>query len=1089
MSRLWLLAVSIALVTCLFCQPAHAGKLEDTFTAAQNSYAAKRYDEAVDGFVAVADMLVKAKQTPKARMVLGNAAVIRITQERYDDAINLYRQALALPGKDDAFAAKAWRNLAVCHTQLKQYTLTISCLEQLLPKTQKISPTEKETVSNLYAQLGDAYRALEIYTKAVECYEKANSLLPAETKPEVRGKILTALGLCQGNLGRFAQAHDNLETARQIASRLDQPLTLAESISNLGILAWESGDYAKASDLLNQALAVEKSASLSRHEGIDNNNLGLVFKSVGQHEDAAAHFKTAIDIARTAENAKDEGIALSNLALVRRIQGDMTAARENYAAAFALYKKENFREGQASTLLGLGKIREIADRDFAGALAAYQEAHDIYAALSMPRGQAEALNQMGRVLRKAATPQRTTRDLVFDNEEITFPVIDHMTATDKARIAYQKALELAEPLGIRELIWSSRQGLGFLLWQEGKLKEALAEYQAAITLVTSMRGKQANVELLGDYMKDKSDLFTEAMEVCIALHKATQEEHYMVLAMEYDETLRNEISKAGMSLVQMNYADPAKQDIYRKLVDVNAQRDKLALAVPAVEQVGINVEKSKIEQQKNVELRIEEAQKTRAEVTSLEKSYNELLAEWRKKYPEDAVMFDSSAKVDTAAIQAGLAADDAVLYYIPLPDNLIITVITKEGTSLYSVDVPQKELNHMVRDEFLYEGIEKGARSMDSAEEDQKQMIACVQLMRRFYALLIEPVASTIQDKQNLTIISSGYLAQLPFLALVVDDSDPLHPLFLVEQKNISFSRLSFYQANRQSTSYAPPASILAVGDPRNHKFDPFKPLPGAEAEVRNVIATLELPPDKVVENYQDKATETWLKENFNKNQYDVMYFATHGMPYSDTYTKYYVEYNKLSDKTKERYRQTKDYVDVNLPGLTPLNGYLLMAATDTDDGFLTIKEILELPSEAFHSTQSVILSACNTGVTFAPKSFASDEIEQTLSAPAVENELRKAGWTPGVDQISFVDTFMKRGVGYTYGTLWFADDRASSVILSQFTQHMKQENLPSAYTQSLRTYIADCKAGNSPLNSEDSIYTTVPLHPYFWAVGSIFTH
>ena len=63
----------------------------------------------------------------------------------------------------------------------------------------------------------------------------------------------------------------------------------------------------------------------------------------------------------------------------------------------------------------------LKDLDFAAALARYKEALAIYEKLEMPRGRAEALNQIGRVLRKAAVPQRTTRDLVFEEEEeVTF---------------------------------------------------------------------------------------------------------------------------------------------------------------------------------------------------------------------------------------------------------------------------------------------------------------------------------------------------------------------------------------------------------------------------------------------------------------------------------------------------------------------------------------------------------------------------------------------------------------------------------------------------------------------------------------------
>ena len=57
---------------------------------------------------------------------------------------------------------------------------------------------------------GDAYRALEIYAPASAAYDKAAHLLPQDADPRVRGRLLTAMGLCQGNLGDFASASEKV---------------------------------------------------------------------------------------------------------------------------------------------------------------------------------------------------------------------------------------------------------------------------------------------------------------------------------------------------------------------------------------------------------------------------------------------------------------------------------------------------------------------------------------------------------------------------------------------------------------------------------------------------------------------------------------------------------------------------------------------------------------------------------------------------------------------------------------------------------------------------------------------------------------
>ena len=207
------------------------------------------------------------------------------------------------------------------------------------------------------------------------------------------------MGLCQGNMGDFAGASENLAKAKELAARINEPLTLAESDSNLGILYWERGDYPQALQLLNNSLETERKNTLRRNEGVDLNNLGLVKKSMGYFPDAMRAFEDALAIAREVGNVKDEAIALSNRALLNRITGKLSEARADYRAALELYERTGFQEGKAGALLGVGKIAEREDRDLETALNCYREALDIYSQLRLPRNQAEALLQIGGVLK------------------------------------------------------------------------------------------------------------------------------------------------------------------------------------------------------------------------------------------------------------------------------------------------------------------------------------------------------------------------------------------------------------------------------------------------------------------------------------------------------------------------------------------------------------------------------------------------------------------------------------------------------------------------------------------------------------------
>ena len=104
-----------------------------------------------------------------------------------------------------------------------------------------------------------------------------------------------------------------------------------------------------------------------------------------------------------------------------------------------------------------------------------------------------------------------------------------------------------------------------------------------------------------------------------------------------------------------------------------------------------------------------------------------------------------------------------------------------------------------------------------------------------------------------------------------------------------------------------------------------------------------------------------------------------------------------------------------------------------------------------------------------------------------MEEELRKVGWIPGIDHVSFVDVFMRRKVNNVYGTLWFADDAASAYLMSHFMKKLvnqgEHQDAVAAFSETQRQYIKESKEGKKPLGED----YPVPLHPYFWAVGALF--
>ena len=1110
--RVWIFLISFMLFSVSFV---HAASMEELFEQAQTAFKAGDFEQAGELFTAAGDQLQKSGDAEKAGLIWGNAAVAYIKGENWAAAADLYEKILATNKRLQEKQAKSvYKNLVLCRGNLNQRALQIAAIERMLKALPNLPSDE---LADVYARQGDAYRAMELYGPAVAAYSKAAKILSAKGSAEQKAKIMAALGLCQGNLGDYAAATKSLEEANKLAAELNDPVTLAESDSNLGILYWERGDYPKAMELIGSALEREKAEKLRRSEGIDRNNLGLVYKAVGKHQTAMAEVEQSIAIAREVKNERDEAIATVNRALIYRIGGELNKARADYNTAMKLFEKCGFQEGTAGALLGIGRMEALENKNYTLALANYKKALDIYSELSLLRGKAETLLQLGEVYKYIAAPGRTTRDLVFDDEP-TLPEVTPDAALEQSRDYFTQAMELAKQLQSKEMIWSAHQGLGYADLRAGRLEDALKHYEAAIDIVTSMYLSLESVELLGEYMAGKEDLYSEAQEVCAALYDKTKDKKYLDLQMKYAETLRNEVQKASAALVQMQFEDPSKQALYEQLCTLGREQNKAARAIP----VAAALPEDATPEQKAAKALTDKAiAEQEARVQKLDGDYKKLLAQWKKKYPGDAVMFESVSKVDAAAIQKHLSDDQIVLQYIAMNDKLMIISIDTKAVNCAEVEVTRKDIEKLIRDDFLVTNIEKFGRAVGNAadpaaiEKDGLKAIATP--LAALYGYLVKPVEAYLAGKKRIYPVTSGFMAQLPFAALVSEIAGG-QPRFLVEDYEIAYLRPTFVDVLMRPAARGEVKKLLGVANPMNEHFQmpdiggTVNEVGGAyrvlsnnsldktvgldtrwssESEIKEAFPDIDYPPAQ--------ATESWLRKELVSNSYEIFYLATHGMPYSNvvsTVTPAIKAKNKGKNigSTWEKIIST---YNKNLASRSPLNGFLYLSSEGGDDilagdisedrdGLWTIKEILQLPETAFSNTKYVILSACNTGVTLVPNALAKGMDDTVFDPVQTEKELHSLGWIPGIDQVSFVESFMRRGVYNVYATFWQADDGMSSHLMSRFTSLLVEQgdapDAAAAYSQAQREVIAAGKKGESPLRGY-----SVPQHPYYWAVGGIF--
>lgn len=1088
-----------------------------------------------------AGKVLAASNDPRALLIWGNAGIAMMKANEYNRAAQLYDHLVSAKNAPRDKLKQYYHNLLVCREKLNEPALATSAAERMLKAVPGLTPADKAEV---YARMGDAYKQLELYGPAANAFANAIKSLPKDARPEQRAKLYTALGMAQGNLGEYESAGQNLVEARKQAEGLGEQLTMAEADSNLGLLHWERGEYNNAMNLISAAYDRAKAnANIPRRkQGVELNNLGLVNSSIGDYEKAMQNFEDSLNIAREEKNLRDQAIAMENMALIKRIAGKFMEAGADYKEAEKLMRQAGFKEGQASTMLGIGKMAEMAEKNYTQALENYSRALDIFQELDLPRWQAVTMLQLGNVHKKIATPgeKRTTRDLVFD-EEPTIPDMPKNEALAKSRAYYEKCLEMAERLYLRELIWQAHQGLGFADYKEGKLESALDHYQKAINRVSKMRAKLEDVQKLGEYMAGKEELYNEAIAVCAELYKQTKDPKYNDLMLKLQSTLNNEVNKANTALVQMKFENKNKQNKYDEINTTNNKLDKYSKSLQPEKELPAN---ATAEQKRQQEMIRKSNDEIAAQIKKLNGDLNKLLQEWSKEYPEDAAIFDATAKIDIPGIQKNLKDGQVVLQYISLPDEILINVIKKgENPKLVSTGITKYSLNEKIKknfiNDYLFEDWDNSLGKVKKKTLDyEKSLQDVTNTLSDLYKYLIAPVKNDIKGAERLYIINDGYLALLPYSALVSGKDEKGKPRFLVEDFEIGNLRPVFANKLAQKKDNRPVRKMLAVANATNKNF-PMGQLNGAVEEIkladkhikgsnRDKVIALEIvgtddddKPTTIVKagdfpqlNFPpDHPTEDWFRKELSNDRYEMIYFATHGQSQSDNIAKIKAQIDIMRKKGKiepDSERRGK-MLETNLKGNSPLNSFLYLSSEDGDDimvkpieegrdGCLTIKEIKALANDKFANTKYVILSACNTAVNMVP--FAIGRAERAnkkgndveISTAQIEKTIANSGINPDSDQTTFVETFLSRGgIEDVYASYWPVDDAPASIIMDKFIKdltNMKDNPDPiKAYSEAQRNFLQ--RAKNDEFSAEDknpekkSIREAV--HPVYWAVGAIF--
>lgn len=717
------------------------------------------------------------------------------------------------------------------------------------------------------------------------------------------------------------------------------------------------------------------------------------FVIAGIHGIAAIQSKLLIPgaIAQTVPEEKPEGDRLFELGREQYERHQFGYALETWRRALEIYQAIGDQKGESRTLMGLGNIYNSLGQ-YPRAEQSYQQFLQIARDLGDRTLEGQGLTALGKVEQNRGQYNRSEQlyqeslaifTEIGDKSGIANALIGLGTIYhrrwvqyDRAQEFYQQALTLAREIGDRTTEAQSLHSIGSLYNSQEDYERAVEFYEPAAIIrweLNEREGLGTTLHHLGlayyrleQYYKAEDYLFA-TIEVREELYPSLTDDQKLSL-FEQQLYTYDRLQKA---LIAQDKTDKAleisERGRARAFVELLAQKNtepleenRLLVPPPTLDQI------RQIAASQNAT--IVQYSRIRGDFSRRSPTFLEKLELyiWVIK-PTGEITFHRTDLQDLWQEQDTLLAK--IVANARCFDNWVcrqnITTAQRSDVSeVYSQ--PIGEFNHQAA---------QGQTIAHSQRGNEQEL-------HQLYQLLIEPIADLLPSDPNerVIFIPQDSLFLVPFPAL-----PDANGKYLIEKHTIltaaSIQVLDLTRRQRQTLPQTQ-SDILIVGNPTMPMIGDrrLSPLLGAETEAQAIAQLLNTTPLIGAE-----ATKARVIEKMETSR--IIHLATHG------------------SFDPER----------------GIGSWLALAPSESDDGFLTAEEILDLELSA----ELVVLSACDTG----------------------------RGKITGDGVIGLSRSFISAGVPSILVSLWKVDDKVTAYLMGEFYQNwQKGSNKAQALREAMLT-------------------------------------
>ena len=867
------------------------------------------------------------------------------------------------------------------------------------------------------------------YENALECANKAQTLIVAGADRDNEAQALLLLGTSYYNLRKATVARDYLLRCLELAKQTGDQSFHAAALMMLGHVNFELGNAEEALQLFNQALQVVGNSNDLQVKGKILNSLAIAFFILGQKQEAVEHYRKALLIFEQMGDSRQQALSLNGLAFIYYSVGQSERALNYYDRSSKLFKAVGDREGESLALARVAKLSEdVWGRQ--SAIKYYEQLLTVARELKDPIYESHVLNWLGDAnlsldTRKALSYY--TNALALSEAHTNLPTTAYtlnrigysyaqLGQEDPARTSYSSALKLMQTIHDREGESLTLYNLAALEQKQNRLTQARELIERSLNLIESLTVAAGDRDLRASYFATVHQQYEFYIDVLMQLHKQDPTAGFDRQALEASERSR---ARSLLEMLGESRADIRQGVDPQLLAQEGNAKDKLANAIQRQQTI---LSRTHTKQ---------EADDSEAEVVRLTTEYEQVLSEIRRRSPQYAALTQPASLTESQF--RDVVDDDSMVVEYALGDRQSYAW-TITHNKIESFELPGRDkIENLAR--TVYEGLSQAPQRTPTTKSSADDYSAALQSLSH---IVLQPI-SKYYSKKRVVVVADGALQYIPFSILQVADGSSDQRLLahlevlnspsvstLAVQRTMLKGRQPASQllaivadpvvsvdddriANRVSTRGAGRTSQAADVSPLTSTLRDFQTGYGSTSLRRLYFSGREadsifnlVPTGAGMKKVGFEANRKIVVENRLAN-FQIVHFATHGL------------------------------LDNRLPELSGMVFSLFDERGHHQNGFLQLYEIYNLKLSA----DLVVLSACQT---------------------ALGKDMKGEG------VVGLTRGFMHAGARRVLATLWNVNDQASAELMSRFYREMLVNGLkPSAALRAAQLDLSKQKRFQAP--------------------------